>query len=152
MGWIGVDLDGVLAEYHGWPADGSIGKPVPAMVERVKAWLAEGKDVRIFTARGWPLGTTEEYATGGTALATLERLTQAQNQAEKICAWSEQHLGQRLRITCVKDHSMIELWDDRAVQVVPNTGLPALDHEQSLAAACLRMFPVHGRIVRIPGA
>ena len=32
MGWIGVDLD-------------------PAMVERVKRWLAEGRDVRILTAR-----------------------------------------------------------------------------------------------------
>ena len=35
-GWIGADLDGTLAEYHGWSADGSIGNPVPDMVERVK--------------------------------------------------------------------------------------------------------------------
>lgn len=39
-GWIGVDLDGTLAEYHGW-GNGEIGDPVPAMLERVKKWLAE---------------------------------------------------------------------------------------------------------------
>lgn len=27
-----------------------------------------------------------------------------------------------LEVTCVKDFGMIELWDDRAVQVEPNTG------------------------------
>ena len=50
-GWIGVDLDGTLAEYAGWVSEEHIGHPVPMMLERVKAWLAEGKDVRIFTAR-----------------------------------------------------------------------------------------------------
>lgn len=44
-GWIGVDLDGTLAEYHGWD-DGRIGAPIPKMVQRVKQWLAEGKEVR----------------------------------------------------------------------------------------------------------
>ena len=34
-------LDGTLAEYHGW-GDGGIGKPIPAMVNRVKAWLEAG--------------------------------------------------------------------------------------------------------------
>lgn len=113
-GWIGVDLDGTLAEYHGWPADGSIGAPIPVMVARVLMMLASGMDVRIFTARVWPIGTTAEVS--------VERLVQAQNQAGRIFEWCEQHLGQRLPITCVKDFGMIELWDDRAVQMIPNTG------------------------------
>src|SRR5690349_18780615 len=50
-GWIGVDLDGTLAEYHGWKGVEHIGPPIPEMVARVKQWLAEGRDVRIFTAR-----------------------------------------------------------------------------------------------------
>lgn len=50
MGYIGVDLDGTLAEYHGW-GDDSIGAPVPKMLARVKKWLAEGQEVRIVTAR-----------------------------------------------------------------------------------------------------
>ncbi len=50
-GWIGVDLDGTLAEYHGWVSEQHIGAPVPVMVERAKAWVARGVEVRIFTAR-----------------------------------------------------------------------------------------------------
>jgi hypothetical protein len=36
--------------------------------------------------------------------------------------WCEEHIGVRLPITCTKDYGMVELWDDRAVQVIPNTG------------------------------
>ena len=50
-GWIGVDLDGTLAEYDGWVGPQHIGKPVPLMVDRVKRMLDYGEDVRIFTAR-----------------------------------------------------------------------------------------------------
>lgn len=50
-GWIAVDLDGTLAQYDETTGFPEIGPPVPRMVERVKAWLAYGLDVRIFTAR-----------------------------------------------------------------------------------------------------
>jgi hypothetical protein len=113
-GWIGVDLDGTLAEYHGWPQDGSIGKPIPAMVERVKAWLDEGKDIRIFTARVWPWGTKAE--------ADAQRVSDASRQIDRITEWCVEYLGRALPITCVKDYGMVALWDDRAVQVIPNTG------------------------------
>lgn len=36
----------------------------------------------------------------------------------------ETHIGRVLPITNIKDYQMIELWDDRAVQVIPNTGQP----------------------------
>jgi hypothetical protein len=39
-----------------------------------------------------------------------------------IEAWCVEHIGVVLPVTNVKDFGMIELWDDRAVQVVPNTG------------------------------
>ena len=42
---IAIDLDGTLAEYHGW-AGGQIGAPIPAMVARVKLWLEDGKNIR----------------------------------------------------------------------------------------------------------
>ena len=51
MGWIGVDLDGTLAHYDGWYGPAHIGEPVPSMLQRVKSWLDEGVEVRIFTAR-----------------------------------------------------------------------------------------------------
>jgi len=39
-----------------------------------------------------------------------------------IAAWCKLHIGQVLPLTCTKDYGMIELWDDRAVQVEMNTG------------------------------
>ncbi len=108
-GWIGVDLDGTLAEYHGWPADGGVGRPISAMVERVKRWLREGKDVRIFTARVSPPshGVTED---------------EIQEQYELISDWCVCHVGVLLPITCVKDRGMILLFDDRCARVEANTG------------------------------
>lgn len=109
-GWIGVDLDGTLAEYHGWSED--IGAPIPATVERVKEWLAEGKDVRILTARG----------TCGGSLHNAE-------QWRKIAAWSREVFGRSLPITDRKDCHMTELYDDRAVGVEFNTGRLIADIE-----------------------
>lgn len=98
-GWVGVDLDGTLAEYGGWKGHGHIGAPIPKMLARVKAWLAAGVLVKVFTARaGDP-----EAVTG-------------------IEAWCVLHVGEALSVTATKDLNMIELWDDRAVQVVANTG------------------------------
>jgi hypothetical protein len=104
-GWIGVDLDGTLA--HNTPGAGldEIGAPIPQMMERVKRWLKEGRDVRIFTAR---VGTP----------------SQARSQRAAVEAWCEKHVGRRLPVTATKDFAMVELWDDRAVQVKTNTGEP----------------------------
>ena len=100
-----MDLDGTLAEYHGWRGITHIGSPIPKMVERVKQWLKEGLDVRIVTAR---VGGTE----GALRKAAKHR----------IILWCREHLGRELPITATKDLWMTALWDDRCVQVVPNTG------------------------------
>lgn len=102
-GWIGVDLDGTLAYYDGWRGAGHIGDPIPLMIDRVRRWLAEGEEVRIFTAR-------------------VAVPKQADEACVAISRWCHTHLGQDLPVTCEKDPWMIELWDDRAVQVETNTG------------------------------
>lgn len=102
-GWIGVDLDGTLAEFHGWKGIEHIGAPVPSMLERVKAWLNEGKEVRIFTAR-------------------VCRRAQRRRAIRAIGDWCERHGLPRLPVTNTKDFQMIELWDDRAVRVEINAG------------------------------
>jgi len=107
--WIGVDLDGTLAEYNGWVNELHIGEPIPQMVERVQTWLGEGQEVRIFTARVSPQGR---------ANMTIEEIRKT------IQDWTEKHVGERLPVTNQKDFGMIELWDDRCVQVIPNTGIP----------------------------
>lgn len=46
-GWIGVDLDGTLAHYDKWIGPEHIGEPIAPMVDRVRAWLGQGIEVRI---------------------------------------------------------------------------------------------------------
>lgn len=74
--------------------------PNAIVMEKILNWL--GRDVRIFTAR-----------VSGCDRAEVER---------HINRWCWKYLGQPLPITCTKDFNMIELWDDRCVQVVPNSG------------------------------
>jgi len=116
-GWIGVDLDGTLAEYGGWVSEKHIGNPIPAMAERVRRWIAEDRDVRIFTARvdggevAILMGNNE-----GVKFRDVEYIRTI------IQDWTEMHFGVRLPVTNKKDYGMIELWDDRAIQVEINTG------------------------------
>jgi hydroxymethylpyrimidine pyrophosphatase-like HAD family hydrolase len=106
MDWIGVDLDGTLAVEDDWRGIEHIGAPIPRMVERVKALIAEGHDVRIFTARASRLQSEEERAI---AIRHVED-------------WCETHLGQRLSVTNEKDHYLKWYYDDRAIAVECNTG------------------------------
>lgn len=107
--WIGVDLDGTLAYYEKWRGVDYIGPPVPAMLERVCRWLAEGREVRIMTARvGKGLRSPEE----------------AQQAEAAIRNWCRRYVGCELVVTAEKDWGMVELWDDRVVAVRKNTGEP----------------------------
>lgn len=110
-GWIGVDLDGTLAHYDQWRGITHIGEPIAPMLARVKAWVAEGMTVKIFTARVGPQRND-----------VPEQMAVIRKTIED---WCEKHIGQRLEVTCTKDFGMIALWDDRAVQVIPNTGMRA---------------------------
>ena len=95
-GWIGVDLDSTLAHHTGkYRGEAHVGTPIMPMVNRVRKWLDEGKDVRIFTAR------------------------RPHPAIRKFC---KEQFGKVLPITNKKDPEMIVLYDDRAVGVEPNTG------------------------------
>jgi len=109
-GWIGVDLDGTLAHYDGWKGIEHIGAPVALMVQRVQEELSkgnEGYEIRIFTAR--------------IACHPEER----NDVVRHIDSWCIKHLGRHFEVTNVKDMSMISFWDDRAVEIVLNTGMVA---------------------------
>lgn len=104
-GVILVDLDGVLAEYRshqGWEV---IGAPIMAMVFRVQDWLADGYEVRIFTAR-----VAEDKDYDVEYIRTM------------IEDWTETCIGTRLAVTNQKDRSMRALYDDRAYRVEFNSG------------------------------
>jgi hypothetical protein len=96
-GWIGVDFDSTLAHYTGYKGPDHVGEPIKPMVDRVKKWLKAGKDVRIFTARD-----AKSYPA-----------------IRRFCM---ENFGKTLKITKTKDRFMEVLYDDRAVQVEPNTG------------------------------
>ncbi|MBU6410857.1 MAG: hypothetical protein KGR98_10770, partial [Verrucomicrobia bacterium] len=99
--WIGVDLDGTLASDLGTWRGGAIGSPIAPMLARVKRWVAEGITVKVFTARA-----------------------SAPDQVVAIKKWLRRHGLPELQVTNVKDRLMIELWDDRCVQVRHNSGRP----------------------------
>jgi hypothetical protein len=110
--WIGVDFDGTLAFYDKWHGPTHLGEPLPEMVSRVKQWIAEDKNVRIFTARCYsPIDDAIAQREAAMALLAMQE-------------WCLKHLGAVLPITCVKDYGMTEFWDDRAVQMEKNTGKP----------------------------
>lgn len=122
-GWIAVDMDGTVAEYHGWTKWNEFGPPIPAMIQRIRGWLADGHDVRIFTARvSLPQDDTKEQ----TCYKTGEKFTSVMMK-HAIAEYCEKHIGQRLRSQCYKDLHTIEIWDDRAVGVEANTGRTLTD-------------------------
>ena len=98
-GWIGVDLDATLAHYGVSAAWNKVGKPVKPMLKRVQHWLSLGYEVRIVTARA-----SED------------------EPLEPIRKWLRKHKLGDLTITCELDARCLQLWDDRAVQVVRNEG------------------------------
>lgn len=105
-GWFGFDLDGTTAVYEGWKGPGHIGNPIPRTVERIKRLLSAGQTVKIVTARVCSKQTSEDRELAHIA----------------IRAWTKEHIGQELEATAEKDWDMIELYDDRAIQVELNTG------------------------------
>ena len=109
-GWIGVDLDGTLAYYDEWRGPSHVGPPIAPMVERVKQWIAEGKSVRIITARVSLTPTSHK------------RQRDAAHAMIAIQDWCFEHLGTILPVVCTKDFAMIEFYDDRAIRVEKNTG------------------------------
>jgi hypothetical protein len=100
--WTGFDLDGTMAEYDEWRGIEHIGAPIMPMVNLAKELLAKGEEVKIMTAR--VAGEDGDAARGF------------------IEAWSLVHIGQIVPVTNEKDQGMIKLYDDKAVQVVENTG------------------------------
>lgn len=112
--WIGVDFDGTLSDSDGTAFDHlKCGIPVPKMVARIRDWLKAGYTVKLFTARMAELPEpTEERP----SLAAIEMA---------LRAWCKEHIGQELECTAKKDPNMEVLWDDRAVGVVRNQGVPA---------------------------
>ena len=115
--WTGFDLDGTLAEYDGWKGIDHIGKPIKPMCDLMKKIREEGTKVKILTAR----------------VAPRKDGSNAEDARKHIEKWCEKNLGFVPEITHEKDSCMDVLYDDRAVQVIPNKGIPIVEAAQSIA-------------------
>lgn len=105
-----VDIDCTLAHYNGFKGPDVIGEPVEEMVEKVKERMATGDQVVIFSARVAPGGDYQGMLDATLAVVALD-------------AWCKKVFGKSMPITATKQHYADEIWDDRARQVVPNTGM-----------------------------
>ena len=132
-GWYGFDLDGTLAKYDKWEGIDHIGEPVKPMVDLIKRMHAEGKVVKILTARVAPKQKPEVKPN---PYSLEDHLTiespddmpwavhaEAWTAREFIQDWCYRVLGFVPEIVYQKDHLMLELYDDRVKQVVPNEGI-----------------------------
>lgn len=127
--WLGVDFDGTLAKYDGWKGHTVLGLPIPSMVEKVNQVRSMGVEVRIFTARCYPLLQVIREETDLASIydeakihGAKQEIVYAVEAVHAIQNWCKAVFGCVLPITCVKDYGMAELWDDRAIHVIPNTG------------------------------
>lgn len=101
-GWIGVDLDGTLAKnptLQQMERGQTVGDPIVPMLERVRGWLAQGKEVKVFTARACD-----------------------PSEIPSIRQWLDALDLHNVDITNAKDFGCLEIWDDIAVRVEKNTG------------------------------
>ena len=141
-GWYGFDLDGTLAKYDGWKGIDRIGEPVKPMVELIRRMHDEGKIVKIMAARVAPRANAEYKdrekcvppgyaATADFSGLSVDAKTWVENMylvldtwgaREFVIDWCLKNLGFLPEITHEKDHLMLELYDDRVKQVVPNEG------------------------------
>jgi len=93
MPWIGFDFDGTLAKERTL-------EPVEPMMKRLRGYLEQGIEVRILTARG-----------------------NSEHEIQMVKRWLAAQGLPALEVTNRKDYQMIYLYDDRARQVIPNTGI-----------------------------
>lgn len=98
-GWVGIDLDGTLARADTLSGISKIGDPIPNMVKLAVKLTGEGVAVKIFTARA-----------------------SDPQQVSMIHRWLRDNGLPEFEVTNVKDFEMIRLYDDRAIQVIANTG------------------------------
>lgn len=98
-GWIGVDLDGTLARYDSKHGINIIGDIIDPIAFRIQQWLDEGIDVRIFTARA-----------------------SKPDLIPPVQEWLLNNNLPALPVTNRKDFDLLQIWDDRVVQIENNSG------------------------------
>lgn len=166
-GWYGFDLDGTLAKYDKWEGIDHIGDPVKPMVDLIRKMHDEGKVVKILTARVAPRANAEyknrekcappDYVAAAdfsglsddakTWVENMYLVLDTWGARGFVIDWCLKNLGFLPEITHEKDHLMLELYDDRVKQVVPNEGLLVEDLYMDLGKEAKKMYADNGWLV-----
>lgn len=106
--YIAFDLDGTLARHEPRESTDHVGEPIPSMVELARSYLLSGRHVRVITARVAPV------------------YDDAAEQVTLVKEWLAKHVTHdmpyEIQVQAHKCGRMELLYDDRAIQVVRNTG------------------------------
>jgi hypothetical protein len=107
--WFGFDIDKTAFVDEEGSRGGAIGEPVQGIIRRIKYFLRTGRTVCIVTARVNP----------------REPDWQAQSVIvhNALVAALGEEMANQISIRCDKDRHMIDLYDDRTKQVIPNRGI-----------------------------
>jgi hypothetical protein len=121
--WVGIDFDGTIAE-HEPASDLRIpGAPVPAIVDLALNLLENLVQVKIFTARVYPLNICVWPDTELKFLPFQHRnVEDSVAHVRAVQQFCLDNLGFVLPVTNIKDYAMSQLYDDRAIQVIRNKG------------------------------
>jgi hypothetical protein len=108
--WWGFDIDKTtFVDEGGGTRGGMIGAPIMPMIRRIKHFLRTGRKVNIVTARvHW---------------SEPDHVAQMNTVRQALNAVFGKNLANRIDIRSDKDRHMIDLYDDRAKQVIPNKGI-----------------------------
>ena len=107
--WWGFDVDKTAFVDEGGTRGGVIGEPIMPIIRRIKHFLRTGRKVNIVTARVHPSEPDREEQ-----VLTVSRALDAVLGPE---------MASKIGIRSDKDRHMIDLYDDRAMQVIPNKGI-----------------------------
>ncbi len=97
--WIAVGLEGTLSRAEGHP-EFVLGEPIQPMISRVHSWLRAGVEVRVLTE------LADDFMGG-----------------IQVRYWLDSHGLGDVGITSTLDKDMQQLWDNRAIRTLRNTGI-----------------------------
>ncbi|HEX6278550.1 MAG TPA: hypothetical protein VFZ49_00925 [Pyrinomonadaceae bacterium] len=134
---VALDLDGVLAEYHGWEGSDHIGPPLPGALEFAKS-IANLADIVIFTSR-----CAEEAGADSEFIQTMN----AGQMRVNIINWLEKHGFPFVDVYVGQGKPRVSAFiDDRAVVCSPQYDEDAYAEAEKNLRALLKRKPLKATV------
>jgi hypothetical protein len=134
---VAMDLDGVLAEYHGWDGADQIGQPLPGALEFAKK-VAKLADIVIFTGR-----CSEEPGADSEFMQTMN----AGQMRVRVIDWLEKHGFPFVDVYVGQGKPRVNaIIDDRAVACQPQYDTNAFADAEKNLRALLKRKPAQATV------